>query len=105
MDQFIAGMEVMEEAFGTCSNGGKWFGGDALGYLDIALGCFLAWTRVTERLFGLKILDGDKLPRLTTWADRFCAHEAVKGVMPETDKLEEFAKAMIMSWKASPPPK
>ncbi|CAA7395315.1 unnamed protein product [Spirodela intermedia] len=54
---------------------------------------------------GLKILDGDKFPQLAAWADRFCAEEAVKGVMPETDKLAEFAKTLMMKLKAASPAK
>ena len=87
-------MKLLEEAFVTCGKGGKWFGGDEVGYVDIVFGSFLAWFRVTDKMSGRKILDGEKLPQLTDWADRFCAEEAVKGVMPETDKLLEFAAAM-----------
>ncbi|CAA7395318.1 unnamed protein product [Spirodela intermedia] len=100
-EKTFAGVQLLEEAFQTCGKGGNWFGGDALGYLDIALGSYLAWIRVTEKMSGLKILDGDKFPQLTAWADRFCAEEAVKGVMPETDKLLEFAAAMIARMKAA----
>ncbi|XP_078433271.1 glutathione S-transferase U17-like [Wolffia australiana] len=100
-EKIHVGMKLMEEAFKTCSEGGKWFGGDSLGYLDIALGCFLAWIRVTEEIFGLTILDETKCPQLSAWAVRFCAEEAVKEVMPETDKLAEFAKGLIARQKAA----
>ena len=91
--EIFTGMKLLEEAFVTCGKGGKWFGGDEVGYVDIVFGSFLAWFRVTEKLSGLNILDGEKFPQLTDWADRFCAEESVKGVMPETDKLQEFAVA------------
>ncbi|CAA6659034.1 unnamed protein product [Spirodela intermedia] len=101
----FAGVQLLEEAFQTCGKGGNWFGGDNVGYVDITLGSYLAWIRVTEKMSGLKILDGDKFPQLAAWADRFCAEEAVKGVMPETDKLAEFAKMLMMKLKAASPAK
>ncbi|CAA7395322.1 unnamed protein product [Spirodela intermedia] len=85
----FAGVQLLEEAFQTCGKGGNWFGGDNVGY----------------KMSGLKILDGDKFPQLAAWAHRFCAEEAVKGVMPETDKLAEFAKTLMMKLKAASPAK
>ena len=97
----MAETRLIEEAFGICSKGGKWFGGQELGYLDIAMGCFLALVKATDEIFGVKILDGEKFPGLTAWADGFCAEEAVKEVMPETEKMVEFAKGMLATIRAA----
>jgi glutathione S-transferase len=35
------------------------------------------------------VLDEAKYPEIMAWADRACAHHAVKDVMPETDRLVE----------------
>uniref|UniRef100_A0A1D1YPM8 Glutathione S-transferase n=1 Tax=Anthurium amnicola TaxID=1678845 RepID=A0A1D1YPM8_9ARAE len=102
-EQALSGLQLLEEAFGTCSKGKPFFGGEAVGYLDIALGCILGWIRAMEQMSGTKILDEAKTPQLAAWADRFCADEAVKEVMPETEKLVEFAKAMQARWKAAAP--
>ncbi|KAF6158701.1 hypothetical protein GIB67_040215 [Kingdonia uniflora] len=69
-----------------CSKGKAFFGGDSIGYLDIALGSFLGWIRVME-LDGLTILDAEKTPGLVGWAEKFCADSAVKEVMPETGEV------------------
>ncbi|CAA6659027.1 unnamed protein product [Spirodela intermedia] len=100
-EQIFAGAKLLEEAFQTCGKGGKWFGGDAVGYVDIVLGSCLGWIRVTEKMSGLKILDGDKFPQLAAWADRVCAEEAVKSVMPEIDKMLEFGATMMARLKAA----
>lgn len=36
-----------------------------------------------------KIFDEAKIPQLATWAERFCADEAVKDFIPESEKLAE----------------
>ncbi|XP_054810582.1 glutathione S-transferase U17-like [Prosopis cineraria] len=95
IQQLEEGLALMENAYHSISKGKPFFGGDRVGYLDIAFGCFLGWLRVTEALLGLKLLDPAKTPGLAQWAGAFCADDAVKHVMPETDKLLEFAKLLM----------
>ncbi|OVA15349.1 Glutathione S-transferase [Macleaya cordata] len=95
IEQVIAGLGLLEEAFEKCSKGKGFFGGERIGYVDIALGCYLGWIRVTEKMNGMKMLDEAKVPGLAGWADRFCSDSAVKEVMPETEKLAEFAKLIF----------
>ncbi|KAL9240893.1 hypothetical protein vseg_015062 [Gypsophila vaccaria] len=95
LDQLKEGLVLLEEAFVKLSNGKPFFGGDNIGFVDIAFGSNLGWLRASENMSNVKLLDESTTPSLVTWADDFCAHEAVKGVMPETDKLVEFAKKMI----------
>lgn len=85
----------------NCSKGKGFFGGDTIGYLDIALGCYLGWIRVIEKSEGIKFLDEDKTPLLAGWAERFCADAAVKEVMPEIEKLMEFAQALRAKMQAA----
>ncbi|KAK9140644.1 hypothetical protein Scep_010325 [Stephania cephalantha] len=92
LEQAKAGLELIEKAFKDCSKGGEFFNGDQIGYLDIAFGCYVGWIRVTESMHGFKLFDEEKTPRLVAWSERFCAHEAVKDVMPETEKLIELLK-------------
>ncbi|KAE8661013.1 Glutathione S-transferase U16 [Hibiscus syriacus] len=99
--QVEEGLALMEGAFGDCSKGKCLFGGDEIGYLDIAFGSFLGWLRVTEMFNGMKLLDEDKTPGLVHWADRFCSHGSVKDVMPDTDKLAEFGKMVIAKIRAA----
>ncbi|XAR53180.1 Glutathione transferase [Bertholletia excelsa] len=92
VQQVYEGLLLLEEAFIKCSKGKSFFGGDHIGFLDIALGGFLGWMRVTEKMFNLKVLDESKTPNLCKWAESFAANNAVKDVLPETEKLIEFAK-------------
>ncbi|EPS58397.1 hypothetical protein M569_16418, partial [Genlisea aurea] len=74
------------------SGGKKYFGGDEIGFLDIAVGSYVGWIGVVERMGGVKLIDEAKTPRLFQWARSFAADELVEEFIPATDKLIEFAK-------------
>nr|CAB3495445.1 unnamed protein product [Digitaria exilis] len=63
-----------------------------VGYVDIALGGFVAWVQTRDRFSGLKHFDVDKTPLLAAWLERFGALEEIKGVMPDVEKLVELSK-------------
>nr|GMD36493.1 glutathione S-transferase U17-like [Ipomoea batatas] len=90
MEKIGQGMALLEEAFLKCSKGGAFFGGDSIGYVDIALGGFLGWIKATEILAGRKILDGEKTAGLVGWSERFLLDKAVKDVIMEPEKLAEI---------------
>ena len=102
-EQVIAGLQLLEEAFVKCSKGKDFFGGESVGYLDIALGCYLGWLKALEKLAGVKLLDKEKIPLLMGWAERFCSADAVKELIPEADKLVEFAKMVRARQNAAAP--
>lgn len=102
IDQVIEGLVLLEDAFVKCSKGKSFFGGDHMGYLDIAFGCFLGWLRAIEKMNNMKFLDEAKMPNLVKWAEKFCSDVAVKDVMPETDKLAEFAKVLMAKYRGPP---
>jgi|UniRef100_A0A2N9GY09 glutathione S-transferase len=104
IDQVTEGLVLLEEVYEKCSKGKAFFGGDGIGFLDIAFGCFLGWLRVIEKMNELKLLDEAKTPGLSKWAERFCADGAVKGVMLETVRLIEFAKVVQDKMGETTPP-
>ncbi|CAA0834725.1 Glutathione S-transferase U17 [Striga hermonthica] len=76
------GLTLLENVFAELSKGRKFFGGDKIGYLDIAFGCFLSWIRVTQRVCKISLIDEFTTPGLFKWAEQFCADVAVKDVLP-----------------------
>ncbi|KAG8366275.1 hypothetical protein BUALT_Bualt17G0059500 [Buddleja alternifolia] len=94
-EKICEGWVLLEDAFVKCSRGKAFFGGDNIGYIDIALGCQVGWLKVTESLAGAKILDETKTPGLFGWAERFYSNSPVKDVMLQTEKLSEFLKKIV----------
>ncbi|KAG2312942.1 hypothetical protein Bca52824_024499 [Brassica carinata] len=83
---------ALEEGFQKSSKASDFFGGQNIGYVDIACGAILGPLFVIEAFSGVKFLNPDITPGLVQWAERFRAHEAVKPYMPTVAEFVEFAK-------------
>lgn len=83
------GLGFLEEAFLKCSKGKAYFGGDDIGYIDIAPGSCLQWIKTVEEITEVKLVDEAKTPKLFGWADRFMSHGAVQMYF---QRLEGFQK-------------
>ncbi|XP_047318322.1 glutathione S-transferase U17-like [Impatiens glandulifera] len=96
------GLALLEEAFMKTSKGKTFFGGENIGLLDISFGSFLGLLKTGEKMMNVKILEESTTPNLVAWADCFLSHQAVKGVVPETDVLVELAKKLKPMEKSHP---
>ncbi|KAM0918472.1 hypothetical protein ACQ4PT_008991 [Festuca glaucescens] len=94
VSQTLAVLLHLEEAFAKCSNGKAFFGGDSVGYLDLALGCNLFWFETLREMFDVELIDEGRTPLLASWAQRFGEAAAVKDLVPNVDKAVEHAKKM-----------
>ncbi|KAF7809203.1 glutathione S-transferase U17-like [Senna tora] len=86
------GLVIMEDVWEKCSKGKAFFGEDHIGLVDITFGSFLSWLSVIESMNGRKVFVEAKTPALVKWAEKFASDPNVKGLLPETEKLIEFAK-------------
>ncbi|XP_010477765.1 PREDICTED: LOW QUALITY PROTEIN: glutathione S-transferase U13-like [Camelina sativa] len=83
---------ILEETFQKSSKGLGFFGGENIGYIDIACGTLLGPISVIEAFSGVKFLQEETTPGLMKWAERFRTHEAVNPYMPSVEELVAFAK-------------
>ncbi|KAL1814916.1 hypothetical protein ACET3Z_017490 [Daucus carota] len=85
IEQTAEGLVPLEEAFKTCSKGKSYFGGDNIGYTDIALGSFIGWIKAIEKMSGIKVLAEAKTPGLVGWVTKFLSTDAAKKFVPEPE--------------------
>jgi len=101
VEESVANFLVLEEALRTRS-GKPYFGGDEIGFVDIALGGMLAFMKAIEKATNSVLIDVEKMPLLSAWMDRFCKADGVKEVMPDPAKLLEFVFAMRVKFTTPP---
>lgn len=92
LEKIFEALLLLEEALIKCSKGKAFFGGEDVGYIDIALGSHVGWIRVYETMIGTKIFDKSKTPSLVRWAERLYSDSLVKDVMLEPQQLLELLK-------------
>lgn len=103
VEEVREGLVVLERALAECSGGKKFFGGEEIGYVDIALGCFLPWISVVDKARSSNLIDESNTPNLFEWAQRFCGHDAVRDILPDVEELYDFSKLLVSVMKVSAP--
>lgn len=68
----------------------NFFGGDEIGYVDIAIGWISYWLPVWEEVGSMPILDPLKFPNLTAWIANFLNHPVIKHSLPPRDKMVAY---------------
>jgi glutathione S-transferase len=89
--QMLAAVATLEGALRDCARGRPFFGGDSVGYVDVALGGLLVWVRASETLLGVRFLDAGRTPLLAAWAERFASLGAARAALPDLGRVVEHA--------------
>eukprot|EP00268_Persea_americana_P053565 TRINITY_DN606_c0_g1_i2.p1 TRINITY_DN606_c0_g1~~TRINITY_DN606_c0_g1_i2.p1 ORF type:complete len:224 (-),score=50.26 TRINITY_DN606_c0_g1_i2:268-939(-) len=71
----------------------RFFGGQTIGYLDIAFGWMAIWLPLVEEILGVTFVDESTLPLLHTWFQEFPNIPLVKERLPPREKLVPKLKA------------
>ncbi|CAJ2629278.1 unnamed protein product [Trifolium pratense] len=72
----------------------KFYGGDTINIVDIALASFVNFIAVHEDMFEVKILQTEKFPRLHLWFNNFKNVPVIKENTPGQEKLVAFLKGL-----------
>nr|XP_051228247.1 glutathione transferase GST 23-like [Lolium perenne] len=67
--------------------GKKFFGGDTIGFLDIAVGAIAHWIGVFEEIAGVRLLIEEEHPALCRWAREYTLDETVGQCLPDMDRV------------------
>lgn len=67
--------------------GKKYFGGEQMGYLDLAMGWIPHWLNVMEEVGGMILIDAENFPSLHEWTRNFIEIPLIKECLPPRDKL------------------
>ncbi|CAJ2677347.1 unnamed protein product [Trifolium pratense] len=87
-------MEKLEEEI----KGKKFFGGDNIGYLDLALGWITCWLPVWEEIGSLQVLDPLKCPNISSWKTNFLSHPMIKDNLPPRDEMIAYCHRRIQEY-------
>lgn len=79
-------LEVLEKEL----KGKRFFAGQSIGYLDLALGWMAFWLGVSEEVACYEVLDVEKFPRFVTWIENFLKVPVIRDNLPDRDKTVEF---------------
>ncbi|KAJ1424727.1 Thioredoxin-like superfamily [Sesbania bispinosa] len=94
-EQEKAAQEVREilKTLESGLEGKRYFGGEKIGFADIAIGWLGFWVRVVEEILGINLIDTESMAKLNAWFDDFLDLPVIKECMPPRDKLLELNKA------------
>jgi glutathione S-transferase len=75
-------------------HGRRFFGGDAVGYLDIAASALAAWLPVMEEMAGVgrsTLMGEEDFPALCRWRREYISDEAVSACLPSKEQLVAYS--------------
>ncbi|XP_059306942.1 probable glutathione S-transferase [Lycium ferocissimum] len=65
----------------------KFFGGDKIGFADIAANVMAFWMGITEEASGVILVTSEKFPNYYAWRDNYISCSKVKEYLPSRDEL------------------
>ncbi|GLT74428.1 hypothetical protein SLA2020_462280 [Shorea laevis] len=80
----------------SCLEEGKqFFGGEAIGFVDIAVGWIGIWARIIEKLKDVSLIDEETMPLLHACLQNFLEVPIIKECIPPWDKLLQHNKGYL----------
>ncbi|KAI5057364.1 hypothetical protein GOP47_0027379 [Adiantum capillus-veneris] len=94
--EMIECLTTLDGALRDLCGGGPYFGGQNIGFVDIALAPFVCWFEAYETMGAFKLLDESQCPHLFKWAKDVMEHPSVKEAVKiaPSEKLVDFASIL-----------
>lgn len=70
----------------------QFFGGEIVGFVDIAAGWIGLWGRIAEEVADVNLIDAETMPLLNAWLERVLEVPIFKECLPPGDKYLEHCK-------------
>ncbi|KAM3195753.1 hypothetical protein ACQJBY_071741 [Aegilops geniculata] len=70
--------------------GKRFFGGDALGFVDLAACTLAHWLGVLEEVAGVRLMKDGEYPALRRWAKEYTSDEVARRSLPDRDELVAY---------------
>nr|BAJ93446.1 predicted protein [Hordeum vulgare subsp. vulgare] len=71
-------------------DGKRFFGGEALGFVDLAACTLAHWLGVLGEVGGVRLMEDGEYPALRRWAKEYTSHEVVRRSLPDRDELVAY---------------
>ncbi|CAL9024248.1 unnamed protein product [Prunus brigantina] len=81
-------LKILESGLG----GKQFFGGESIGFVDIAAGWIGLWARIVEEIAEVNLIDTETMPLLNAWFGRVLEFPILKECLPPQDILLEHSR-------------
>ncbi|ESQ49147.1 hypothetical protein EUTSA_v10021472mg [Eutrema salsugineum] len=97
VEEAYEGLKCLETELGEK----RFFGGETIGFVDIAADFIGYWLGIVQEASGVTIMTAEKFLKLQRWSEDFVGNNVIKEVLPPKQKLAALLKAQFGNAKSN----